>query len=264
MTFDVFQNNLTLLLVILAVAVLGKVFGTALFYLPSGNGWREGITVGTGMNGRGAVEIVIAGIALNMGFIDNEIFSILVFMAIFTTATVPVFLTWTTSWLRKRGELVLSSSEKQGVLILGAGPLSLYIAKKLSGKNPVSLIDSNADNCARATNMGLKCIQGNALKEETIIEAEGHEAGFFVSLTNNSEINVLAAQLASEVIGIPNIYVSITPSSEGANIELLEPIGASTIFAKKQTLINGITSSRIKILKRSVSKYPRRYLPGIS
>ena len=232
-TFDVFQNNLTLLLVILAVAVLGKVFGTALFYLPSGNGWREGITVGTGMNGRGAVEIVIAGIALNMGFIDNEIFSILVFMAIFTTATVPVFLTWTTSWLRKRGELVLSSSEKQGVLILGAGPLSLYIAKKLSGKNPVSLIDSNADNCARATNMGLKCIQGNALKEETIIEAEGHEAGFFVSLTNNSEINVLAAQLASEVIGIPNIYVSITPSSEGANIELLEPIGASTIFAKK-------------------------------
>ena len=232
-TFDVFQNNLTLLLVILAVAVLGKVFGTALFYLPSGNGWREGITVGTGMNGRGAVEIVIAGIALNMGFIDNEIFSILVFMAIFTTATVPVLLTWTTKWLRNRGELVLSSSEKQGILILGAGPLSLYIAKKLSGKAPVSLIDSNVDNCIRANNLGLNCIQGNALKEEAIIEAGGHEAGTFVSLTNNSEINVLAAQLASEGIGIPNIYVSITPSSEGANVELLEPIGASTIFAKK-------------------------------
>ncbi|MBC9794594.1 cation:proton antiporter [Sinomicrobium weinanense] len=232
-TFDVFQNNLTLLIVILIVAVVGKIFGTALFYLPSGNGWREGITVGTGMNGRGAVEIVIAGIGLSLGFIDNEIFSILVFMAIFTTATVPVFLTWTTTWLRKRGELVLSSSEKKGILFLGAGPLSLYIAKKLNNKAPLSLIDSNIDNCVRANNLGLKCIQGNALKEETLMEAGGNEAGTFVSLTNNSEINVLAAQLASETMGIPNIYVSLTPSTEGANVELLDPIGASTIFAKK-------------------------------
>ncbi|WP_201741484.1 cation:proton antiporter [Sinomicrobium soli] len=232
-TFDVFQNNLTLLLIVLAVAVLGKIIGTTLFYIPSGNGWREGITVGTGMNGRGAVEIVIAGIGLSMGYIDNTIFSILVFMAIFTTATVPVFLTWTTNWLRKRGELVFSSTKKQGVLILGAGPLPLYIAGKLRSSAQVTLIDSNIDNCSRASSFGLKCIQGNALKEETIIEADGYEAGTFVSLTNNSEINVLAAQLANEAIGIPNIYVSLNPSSEGANVDLLEPIGASTVFAKK-------------------------------
>jgi Kef-type K+ transport system membrane component KefB len=115
--FEVFQTNLLLLMVILAVATFGKILGTTLFYLPSGFGWREGLRVGTGMNGRGAVEIIIAGIGLKMGFINQEIFSILVFMAIFTTATVPVLLTWTTKWLRSRGELVLADSEKQGILI---------------------------------------------------------------------------------------------------------------------------------------------------
>ncbi|WP_461532568.1 monovalent cation:proton antiporter family protein [Sinomicrobium sp.] len=231
-TLDVFQNNLVLLLVVLLVAVLGKILGTVLFYIPSGNGWREGLTVGTGMNGRGAVEIVIAGIGLNMGYIDNTIFSILVFMAIFTTASVPVFLTWTTNWLRRRGELVLSSTKKQDVLILGAGPLPIYIAKKLQATTKVTLIDSNTDNCNRASSLGLKCIEGNALKEETLAEADGYEAGTFVCLTNNSEINVLAAQLANEAIGVPNIYVSLNSSSE-ANVDLLEPIGASTVFAKK-------------------------------
>ena len=100
-TLQFFKTDLGLLILITALAVVGKIVGTALFYLPSKNGWREGITIGTGMNGRGAVEIIIAEIGLGMGIIDKTIFSILVFMAIFTTLTVPVLLSWTTKWLRK-------------------------------------------------------------------------------------------------------------------------------------------------------------------
>jgi len=37
-----------------------------------------------------------------MGLISQDIFSILVFMAIATTATVPLFLKWGTDWLRRR------------------------------------------------------------------------------------------------------------------------------------------------------------------
>ncbi len=89
-TLDIFQTDLLMLIAVTVVAMVGKIGGTALFYLPSGYGWREGITVGTGMNGRGAVEIIIAGIGLELGIISAEIFSILVFMAIFTTLTVPL------------------------------------------------------------------------------------------------------------------------------------------------------------------------------
>ena len=100
---DVFFTSLPLLISVVVVATIGKIVGTAVFYLWSGNGWREGITIGAGMNGRGAVEIIIAEIALQAGIISQEIFSVLVFMAIFTTATVPIFLKWGTEWLRGRG-----------------------------------------------------------------------------------------------------------------------------------------------------------------
>lgn len=105
-TLEVFHTDLAILIWIITGAVIGKILGTTLFYLPSGYGWRKGFTIGTGMNGRGAVEIIIAGIGLKMNIISQEIFSILVFMAISTTLTVPILLTWTTNWLKKRGEFV--------------------------------------------------------------------------------------------------------------------------------------------------------------
>lgn len=234
-TLGIFQYELNLLVVILVVATFGKIIGTALFYLPSGYGWREGIAVGAGMNGRGAVEIIIAGIGLEMGFISQEIFSILVFMAIFTTATVPVFLTWTTKWLRRRGELVLSKGDKKDTIIVGAGYLALYIARRLD-KKPVTLIDSNFDYCKRASRLGLNCVNGNALKEEVLIEANIEKAKTLISLTYNSEINVLIAQVASEVFEVENIHVLLSPSDVGATVNLLKPINASTIFASKVNL----------------------------
>ncbi|MBD0823295.1 cation:proton antiporter [Aestuariibaculum marinum] len=133
-SLDVFQSDLNLLILILGAAFIGKIFGTILFYLPSGHGWREGLAVGTGMNGRGAVEIVIAGIGLQKGVITQEIFSILVFMAIITTLSVPLLLTWSTNWLKKRGELVKQFSKK-GCIILGANPLGLLVGKHLKENN---------------------------------------------------------------------------------------------------------------------------------
>ena len=141
-TLDVFKTDLMLLLLIVGVAFVGKIVGTILFYLPSGNGWREGFAVGTGMNGRGAVEIVIAGIGLQKGIITQEIFSILVFMAIITTLSVPVLLTGATNWLKKRGELVKQFSRK-GYLFLSANPLALLLGKHLADDNKVVFIDAS-------------------------------------------------------------------------------------------------------------------------
>jgi Kef-type K+ transport system membrane component KefB len=107
-TFAVFTDAPGLLLATIVLATVGKIVGTAVAYLPTGHGWREGVVLGAGMNGRGAVEIIIAGIGLQAGIIDRTTFSILVFMAIATTATVPLFLTWGVRWLQDRDELVRS------------------------------------------------------------------------------------------------------------------------------------------------------------
>jgi len=235
-TLEVFQTDLALLIWIITGAVIGKILGTTLFYLPSGYGWREGFTIGTGMNGRGAVEIIIAGIGLKMNIISQEIFSILVFMAISTTLTVPILLTWTTNWLKKRGELVKQDA-RNGYLVLGANPLGLYISKQLAERNEVILIDSNKDLVHEANLQGVKAIYGNGLKEDAFEAANALSKNTFIALTGNSEINLLSAQLAYNSFYIPNRIVLVSPVEEGAGLNLLEHMDASSMFANKTDIV---------------------------
>jgi Kef-type K+ transport system membrane component KefB len=54
--------------------------------------WGEAAVIGVAMNGRGAVELVIASIGLKMGIINDTYFSILVAIAFITTLMPPVLL----------------------------------------------------------------------------------------------------------------------------------------------------------------------------
>lgn len=112
LTLSVFQTALPILLMLVAVAFFSKIVGSWLFALPTRLTPREGLVVGLGMNGRGTVEIIIATIALERGLLNvpgfgpNDLFSMLVFIAILTTALVPATLKWGIDWLRRKGELV--------------------------------------------------------------------------------------------------------------------------------------------------------------
>lgn len=215
-SLNIFQTDLLLLIGVVILATLGKIVGTALFYLPSRNGWREGVVVGAGMNGRGAVEIILAQIGLSMGIISAEIFSILVFMAIATTAAVPLFLKWGSDWLKGRGELVRSADERQGTVIVGAGPTARALAHALAVAQPVWLIDKNLQNCEQAESEGLSVVYGNALDVDVLSEANTAEAQAFLALTPNEEVNVLAAQLAIEVFQVPKVRTLLM--SEGPSL----------------------------------------------
>jgi Trk K+ transport system NAD-binding subunit len=182
------------------------------------------------MNGRGAVEIIIAGIALEIGIIDQELFSILVFMAIFTTATVPFFLKWGTDWLRKRGELVRSSDARHGAVILGAAPLARTVAKALSVGRPVWLIDRNMKHCEAAKADGLEALCGNALEEQVLSEAGAGRAEMLLAMTSNAEINALAAQVARSAFLVPEAYVAREEARREGDETSLTHLGASALF----------------------------------
>ncbi|WP_434561508.1 cation:proton antiporter domain-containing protein [Pseudomonas sp. R1-6] len=73
------------LLVILVVAVTGKVAGSALGARLVGCSWSDSLTVGALMNTRGLMELVVLKIGLDMGIIGSELFTALVVMTIVTT-----------------------------------------------------------------------------------------------------------------------------------------------------------------------------------
>jgi len=70
---------------ILFVAIVGKVIGSGgAAYIQKIN-LKSSLVIGLAMNNRGAVELILASIGLNLGIIGTDVFSILVLMAFVTT-----------------------------------------------------------------------------------------------------------------------------------------------------------------------------------
>ncbi len=113
LTLDVFTQDLGLLLTILAIAFVGKIVGSWVFAFPTKLTNKEGLVIGFGMNGRGTVEIIIVSVGLSAGIISQELFSILVFMAIFTTALVPATMKIGIDWIENADELVYMLDEQE-------------------------------------------------------------------------------------------------------------------------------------------------------
>ena len=70
--------------------ILGGLFGGYLAGLEN----RISVILGIGLNARGIMELVIANIAFKAGYINAEIFSILIVMGVLTTLTTPIMLKW--------------------------------------------------------------------------------------------------------------------------------------------------------------------------
>ncbi|HLU30386.1 MAG TPA: cation:proton antiporter [Acidimicrobiia bacterium] len=223
----VFRTDLLLLTLVIVLATLGKILGTALFYVPSGYGWREGIVVGSGMNGRGAVEIIVAELALAQGLIDRDVFSILVFMALFTTATVPVLLTIGVRWLRRRGELV-KAGNRTNTLIVGAGPIARTLGRILDESNPVTHVDTSRANQVAARRDGLTIVAGSGLDEVVLEEAGLDRTLRLIAATPNAEVNVLTAQLAATA-GVPEVVVLLRDSDIRTLSSQLEDSGIQVV-----------------------------------
>jgi Kef-type K+ transport system membrane component KefB len=79
------QFDGVLVLVVVLIACLGKILGASLGARLGGMRWREALSVGVGLNARGAIEIILASVALEHQLIDQRIFVALVVMALATS-----------------------------------------------------------------------------------------------------------------------------------------------------------------------------------
>jgi Kef-type K+ transport system membrane component KefB len=73
------------LVIILSAAIAGKVAGAAIGARLSGNDWTTALGVGSLMNARGLMELVVIKIGLDAGVIGPSLFAVLLAMAVVTT-----------------------------------------------------------------------------------------------------------------------------------------------------------------------------------
>ena len=92
--------------VLILIAFASKFVGSGLPAYWIGLSKRESMMVGVGMSGRGAVELIVAGVAMEAGLflqpyptpvIVGSLFSAIVIMALVTTVVTPIILRWLAS-----------------------------------------------------------------------------------------------------------------------------------------------------------------------
>jgi predicted Kef-type K+ transport protein len=81
--------------IVLGIACVGKFLGAYLGAWATGLSHWERLAMGSGMNARGAMEIIVATIGLGLGVLNVEMYSIIVMVAIVTSLMAPPMLRWT-------------------------------------------------------------------------------------------------------------------------------------------------------------------------
>ena len=79
-------------LLVLAIAIVGKFAGAYVGARVGGLGHWEGLSLGAGMNARGAMEIIVATIGLSLGVLTQEMYTIILMVAIVTSLMAPPLL----------------------------------------------------------------------------------------------------------------------------------------------------------------------------
>jgi Kef-type K+ transport system membrane component KefB len=86
-------NGWLICLLIIAVATIGKLGGTAVSARVTGMSWSESLQLGALMNTRGLMELIALNIGYDLEILSPRIFAMLVVMALATTTLTGPLLT---------------------------------------------------------------------------------------------------------------------------------------------------------------------------
>ncbi len=114
------------------------------------------------------------------------------------------------------------------IVILGCGRVGAYLAKILVAEgHQVTVIDRNAEAFRRlGPNFEGNLVVGTGIDEDVLRRAGIEQADAFVAVTNGDNTNVMAAQVAREIFGVPRVIGRIyDPLRE----EIYRMLGVETI-----------------------------------
>jgi Kef-type K+ transport system membrane component KefB/nucleotide-binding universal stress UspA family protein len=128
-------HGIGLLALVLGIAIAGKLIGCTSGAMLFGMEARESLAVAIGMNARGGMEIIVGLIGLSLGVLTQEMYAIIVMVAIVTSLMTPPLLSWMLAGVEEKPEEAARSEREK---LLARLPFSREGAKLLvlSGGGP--------------------------------------------------------------------------------------------------------------------------------
>ncbi|MDP4187716.1 MAG: cation:proton antiporter [Bacteroidota bacterium] len=132
------QESLWFCLVVILTAIVGKFLGTTFSARFVGISWKNSLLLGSLMNTRGLMELIVINIGYDMGILTSQIFVMMVIMAIFTTLMTGPSINLINFLFKRKEPILAAEIPKYKVLFSfadpGMGNKLLKLADILTGK----------------------------------------------------------------------------------------------------------------------------------
>jgi Kef-type K+ transport system membrane component KefB/nucleotide-binding universal stress UspA family protein len=139
---------------LIAIASIGKFLGAFVGGKLGGLTRAESLALGCGMNARGSTEVIVASIGLSMGVLNQNLFTLIVTMAVVTTMAMPTMLRWALNRLplRKKERLRLEREELDAKgFVTNLERLLLAADDSVNGKFAAQLVGAIAGSGGKPT-----------------------------------------------------------------------------------------------------------------
>jgi Kef-type K+ transport system membrane component KefB len=222
---------------VMAVAIVGKFVGAFVGAKLNRLGRWEALSIGAGMNARGAIEIIVATIGLNLGILTAEMYAIILTVAVVTSLMAPPLLRWT---LRR-----VEMSEEERERREGHDRRKESFIPNLKRV----LIPMSGDNNALAAQRLALTMLGEEDVEVTILELRiagvgGKEASTGDLILRDERPDVTERIIVREVEGLASDAV-IAEAEKGYDLVVL---GANHL--SERFLVSGNGTGRLAIVER--------------
>lgn len=128
------------------------------------------------------------------------------------------------------------------IVIAGAGEVGLNLAKALSEKNEVYIIDKDEEKIEYIKDLNVEAIKGNAANLEILNKANIKKADIFIGVTGNDEVNLLSG-LAAKKFGVNKTIVRVgNPEYVNKPFVVNHPMGFDLIVCPQLALANEVSN----------------------
>jgi Kef-type K+ transport system membrane component KefB len=137
---------LVVTVVVIGIATVGKVVGTYVGarFVGGKDHWTA-LSYGAGLNARGAMEIIIATVGLSLGVLSQDMFSVIVVMAITTSLMAPFALRWVLERVQigdEEAARLLREELAKGSLVAGIYRVLLPIRIQDTSRASIQMVES--------------------------------------------------------------------------------------------------------------------------